>query len=74
VIWLNSIRATSRQTEVALHYFSRRLADNSEVFLPVYGELLFGQSRVRRHDAKPECSSMSFRAYGPRNAMKITPE
>jgi len=24
----------------------------------VYGELLFGQSRVRRHDSKPECSSM----------------
>ena len=27
-------------------------------FVRVYGELLFGQSRVRRHDAKPECSSM----------------
>jgi hypothetical protein len=25
---------------------------------PVYGELLFGQSRTRRSDAKAECSSM----------------
>jgi len=30
----------------------------SGTILPVYGELLFSQSRVRRNDAKPECSSM----------------
>jgi hypothetical protein len=37
--------------------------------LPVYGELLFGQSRVRRNDAKPECSSMKHVTRPPRMSL-----
>jgi hypothetical protein len=38
--------------------FGNTAEREQQLYKVVYGELLFGQSRVRRDDAKPECSSM----------------
>ena len=75
------LAATSDNAQPALAYLDPKAPEAGEIPgysmivevalypAPVYGELLFGQSRVRRNDAKPECSSMKHVTRPPRMSL-----